>query len=114
MPTQYADDVSLGQAIFGEVPLGDSRRTGRLVKTFDQLCRHPGGTLPDKLSSPADLKALYRLCGCEPVTHAALIAALRMYTLLRIARHVGPVLVLHDATELDYSSLASLVLDLGQ
>jgi len=24
--------------------------------------RHPGGTLPDKLSSPADLKALYRLC----------------------------------------------------
>jgi hypothetical protein len=100
--------------MFGHAELGDTRRTARLVATFDQLCRHPGGTLPDKLSSPADLKALYRLCACEQVTHAALVAALRLYTLLRIARHVGPVLVLHDATELDYSSLASLALNLGQ
>lgn len=114
MSIQYAPQESLGQALFGHSELGDSRRTDRLVTTFDQLCRHPGGTLPDKLSSPADLKALYRLCGCDEVTHAALITALRTYTLLRIARHVGPVLVLHDATELDYSSLTSLALDLGQ
>lgn len=114
MSSQYAPQPSLGHALFGRTELGDARRTARLVTTFDQLCRHPGGTLPDKLSSPADLKALYRLCGYDQVTHAALIAALRNYTLLRIARHPGPVLVLHDATELDYSSLASLAEHLGQ
>lgn len=114
MSSPYAAEVSLGQAMFGHAELGDERRTARLVRTFDQLRRHPGGTLPDKLSSPADLKAMYRLCCCEHVNHAALIAALRMYTLTRISLHDGPVLVLHDATELDYSSLASLAEGLGQ
>lgn len=114
MSSQYAAEESLGHAMFGHAELGDARRTARLVATFDKLCRHPGGTLPDKLSSPADLKGLYRLCACKRVTHAALVAAMRFYTLLRIAKHVGPVLVLHDATELDYSTLASLALDLGQ
>ena len=114
MSSPYAPQESLGQAMLGHAELGDARRTGRVVAVFDQLCRHPGGTLPDKLSSPADLKALYRLCACEAVTHAALVAALRLYTLTRIAAHTGPVLVIHDATELDYSSLASLALDLGQ
>jgi len=112
--SQYAAKESLGQAMFGHAELADARRTARLVTTFDQLCRHPGGSLPDKLSSPADLKALYRLCDCEQVTHQALLTALRSYTLLRIAQHAGPVLVLHDATELDYSSLASLAEQLGQ
>jgi hypothetical protein len=114
MPSSYAAQESLGQGMFGQAELGDARRTARVVKTFDQLCRHPGGTLPDKLSSPADLKALYRLCGSDEVTHAALIAALRTYTLLRIAAHGGAVLVLHDATELDYTSLTSLADNLGQ
>jgi hypothetical protein len=82
--------------------------------TFEQMRRHPGGTLPDKLSSPADLKALYRLCACRSVTHQALVAAMRNYTLERIGNHHGPVLVVHDATELDYTSLRSLADELGQ
>jgi hypothetical protein len=49
--------ASLGEAIFGEAKLGDCRRTARLVKTFDQLCRHPGGSLPNKIAQPQDLKA---------------------------------------------------------
>lgn len=114
MSSTYADEISLGQQIFGHAELGDLRRTKRLVITFDQLCRHPGGSLPDKLSSPADLKALYRLCACEKVTHAAIIAAMRCYTLTRIAVYEGDVLVLHDQTELDYSSLESLADKLGQ
>lgn len=112
--SHYAVDDSLGQAMFGHAELGDVRRTQRLVATFDRFCSHPGGTLPDKLASPADLKALYRLCACEVVTHAALIAAARTYTLQRLAQHEGPVLVLHDATELDYSTLHSLQDQLGQ
>lgn len=114
MSIEYAPELSLGHAMFGHAPLGDERRTARLVTTFDALCRHPGGTLPDKLSSPALLKALYRLCACQSVTHAALVAAMRNYTLARIADHSGPVLVLHDATELDYTTLGSLAEQLGQ
>jgi len=111
---EYGSDVSLGQAMFGQAELDDERRTARLVATFDALCRHPGGTLPDKLASPAELKALYRLCACASVTHAALVAAARSYTLRAIAAHDGVVLLVHDATELDYSSLGSLAEHLGQ
>jgi hypothetical protein len=110
----YEADVSLGQAIFGHAQLGDRRRTARLVTTFDLMQRHPGGTLPDKLSTPADLRAFYRLCDADDVTHSALIAAARQYTLARIVEAPGPVLIVHDATELDYTSLTSLADDLGQ
>jgi hypothetical protein len=114
MSVSEENETSLGQAMFAHAQLGDERRTRRLVTAFEQIRRHPGGTLPDKLASPADLKALYHLCACRAVTHAALIAALRAYTLLRIARQAGPVLVIHDATELDYTTLTSLSDDLGQ
>lgn len=114
MSAPHKTEDCLGRAMFGHAQLGDKRRTARLVATFERMRRHPGGTLPDKLSSPADLKALYRLCACQAVTHQALILALRTYTLARIATHAGPVLVVHDATELDYTTLHSLVEDLGQ
>jgi hypothetical protein len=114
MSTPYATDGSLGQAIFGHAELGDRRRTARLVETFDVMQRHPGGTLPDKLASPADLRAFYRLCDCDDVTHAAVIDAARRHTLAQIAACAGPVAIVHDATELDYTSLGSLAEDLGQ
>ena len=114
MSNAYETEVSLGQAIFGHAELGDQRRTARLVETFDLMRRHPGGTLPNKLASPADLRAFYRLCDCDDVTHAALLAAARQHTLKRIAACPGAVLLVHDATELDYTTLTSLVEDLGQ
>src|SRR5438128_1854245 len=103
----YESGPSLGQSMFGHAQLGDTRRTKRLAATFNALQRHPGGTLPQKLASPADLKALYRLCECDEVTHAAIVAAVRLYTLARMAAHQGEVLVIHDATELDYTTLSS-------
>lgn len=110
----YESETSLGQAMLGQAELGDARRAKRLAATFDALQRHPGGTLPQKLASPADLKALYRLCECDEVTHAAIVAAVRLYTLARVAAHQGEILVIHDATELDYTTLSSLEDDLGQ
>lgn len=114
MITSYDGEASLGQQIFGHAQLGDRRRNARLAMTFDLMRKHPGGMLPDKLPSPADLRAFYRLCDSEAVTHAAVIAAARQHTLDRIAAYEGPVLVVHDATELDYTSLNSLAGDLGQ
>ncbi len=114
MSSQYPAENSLGQTMFGQAPLGDQRRSARLAVTFDQMRRHPGGTLPEKLASPKDLRAFYRLCDCEQVDHAAVIAAAREHTLMQIEACEGPVLLLHDDTELDYTSLDSLRDDLGQ
>ena len=109
-----SESMSFGSLNFGHAELGDVRRTRRLVSTVDQFCRHPGGSLPDKLSSPKDLKALYRLCERKEVTHATVLAPVRQHTLGQIGRHEGDVLVLHDSTELDYTMHNSLSDYLGQ
>jgi hypothetical protein len=114
MPLEYGDCDTLGQAMFQNAQLGDRRRTARAVKAFDALRRHPGGTLPVKVAEPMDLKALYRLCDCDAVTHEALLASLRAYTLRNIATHSGAVLLLHDTTELNYTSRKAMADELGQ
>ena len=105
---------SFGQLNFAHAQLGDKRRTKRLVSLADRIYRHPGGTLPDKIKSPADLKALYRMCDCKAVTHAAVMDAVRQRTLEQIAETEGVVLIVHDATELDYTAHKSLADQLGQ
>ena len=114
MSCQYETEDSLGWAMFAHAQLGDQRRNKRLALVFDQACRHPGGTLPEKCGSPADLKGLYRLCDCHEVTHAKMLASSREYVFARIAEEEGPILLLHDATELDYSTLTSIGDDVGQ
>ena len=107
---------SVGFMNFGTVDLGDNRRTERLVALVDIMCRHPGGTLPDKLNRPADLRAFYRLMNRPEVTHTILIGGHAAATRERIAA-LPPgsvVLNLHDATELDFTSKTTLLDQLGQ
>ena len=106
---------TFGTRNFGDVDLGDVRRTRRLIHTVDTMCRHPGGTLPDKLSQPKQLRAFYRLMDKDQVTHDLLMASHAKETQRRIAA-AGPatVLIVHDATELDYTTLKSLQERLGQ
>lgn len=102
---------SFGQEHFGGAELGDARRTRRLVKAADAILQHPGGTLPQKLRSWPDLLGLYRLVRAEAVTHGAVLEPHRRLTLRRMAeaaRAGGAVLLVHDATELDYTSRTSL------
>jgi hypothetical protein len=107
---------SVGFVNFGTVALGDKRRTDRLVALTDVLCRHPGGTLPDKFNRPADLRAFYRLMNRPEVTHALLIGGHAAATRQRIAalEPGSVVLNLHDATELDFTSKTTLLDQLGQ
>src|SRR5215207_4498177 len=93
---------------FGGARLGDRRRTERLVKAADAIACHPGGTPPEKLSGPADLKALYRLVGRPEVTHQAVLATHRGRTLRLMREHTGVVLTVHDTTQLDYTTRRSL------
>ena len=114
MSSPYHAPASLGQEIFGAAELGDRRRTARLVRSFTTMCSHPGGTLPEKLASPPELRAFYRLCDADDVTHEAVLAPARQHTRARVEARTGDVLVVHDATELDYTTLSSLAGDLGQ
>lgn len=80
------------------------------------MCRHPGGTLPDKFNHPPDLRAFYNLMDRSEVTHAVLIASHAAETHRRMADlPVGQIVLhLHDATELDFTSKTTLLDDLGQ
>jgi len=105
---------SFGEVNFGNAKLGDARRTRRLVQTADLMCRRPGGSLPQKLNNPKDLRAFYRLMHCDRVTHEAILDSHRQATQSEIDQTPEPVLVLHDATELDFTTHRSLEEDLGQ
>jgi transposase-like protein len=106
---------SFGRSDFGHVDLGDRRRTRRLVSLVEQLCRHPGGTLPDKLNRPPDLRAFYRLMNRPEATHEVLMDSHAAATRQRIcAADAAVVLQLHDATELDFTTKTTLLDHLGQ
>ena len=98
---------SFGAVHFQSAKLGDRRRTVRLVKVADTLRRHPGGTLPNKLNEPAELKAFYRLCNRDGVTHESILEPHRNKTLDSLTKQQKHVLVIHDTTTLDYSTLTS-------
>jgi hypothetical protein len=100
---------SFAQANFGQLDLGDKRRTLRLVRSAEKMCRHPGGTRPDQLNRPADLRGFYRLMNQPAVTHSVVMNGHTAQTRQSIAAlGGGTVLVLHDATELDYTTIKSL------
>ena len=80
--------------------------------------RHPGGTLPEKLGgSWADLVGLYRLVRRPEVTHAAVLGPHRKRTLGLMREHAragGVVLLVHDATELDFTTRRRAAAGMGQ
>jgi len=107
--------LSFAQANFGQLDLGDKRRTRRLVQSAEEMCRHPGGTLPDKLNRPADLRGFYRLMNHPAVTHQVVMDGHAAETRRSIAAlGSGTALLLHDGTELDYTNIKSLKEQLSQ
>jgi hypothetical protein len=104
---------SFGEINFGQAQLGDRRRTSRLVRVADALTRHPGGSLPEKLRCSGELDGLYHLMKGKTVTHETVLAAHLALTLQKIAVHNERVLVIHDTTELDFTTHKSLD-DAGQ
>ena len=112
--TSHTDTIaSFGILHFGAAQLGDVRRTRRLVQAADAIVQHPGGTLPQKLHDPYPLDAIYRLANRKEVTHEAVLEPHRQRTLRAMREAEGPVLLIHDTTELDYTSLSSRT-ELGQ
>jgi hypothetical protein len=105
-------EQTFGQTQFGTASLGHKVRNRCLVKIADLIHRHPGGTLPHKLHAPKDYKAMDRLMNRPETTHAAVLQPHQERTLALLRQAEGPMLILHDTTELDYSGLNSIA-DLG-
>lgn len=103
---------SFGETHFAAAQLGHKVRNRCLVKIADRIHRHPGGTLPHKLHAPKDYKAMDRLMNRPEVTHAAVLQPHVERTAALLRQADGPMLILHDTTELDYSGLTSIA-DLG-
>lgn len=109
------NERSFGERNFGHAVLGDKRRTDRLVELADRMAHRPGGTLPEKFNAPKDLKAMYRLFGCDQVTHQAILAAHQKYLMDDVfPSRSSLTLIIHDATELEYTRRHSLSEELGQ
>ena len=83
---------------FGDLELGDPRRSRRVVEFVTALAKHPQATLPAAMGSEAALEAAYRLLNNVHFDFDDLLAEHRDRTVDR-ARSAGEVLVLHDTTE---------------
>jgi hypothetical protein len=107
-PTIVAKEPAchFAQEHFASADLGHRKRNACLLRVAEKICRHPGGTLPNKLAHPADYKAMDALMNRPEVTHARVLASHRQRTLERMRAASGVVLLLHDTTELDYSGLS--------
>ncbi len=96
---------------FGAADLGHKKRNAALLRTAQQIFRHPGGTLPQKMGHPNAYKAMDLLMNRPEVTHASVLQPHIERTRQKMAAHAGPLLVVHDSTTLDYSGLKTV--DLG-
>lgn len=93
---------------FGTVDLGHKSRDRCFERVAQQISRHPGGTLPEKLGNANDYVAMDRLMNRPETTHASVLAPHCRRTLARMNACAGVVLLLHDTTELDFSGKKSL------
>lgn len=95
--------LSFGQEHLGQAEFGDQRLARRAATTPDQILKHPGGTLPEKLNGEAELDGLYRLANNTKGIHAKMRAAHLQHTRQMRAEGSGVVRVIHDTTALGFS-----------
>lgn len=91
---------------FGAAPLGDARRTRRLLDVACAIGHHPQGVLASSFSTYADVKAAYRLFDAAPVSFAA-VGATHWQNTARRCRAPGAYLLPEDTTTLDFTSHAA-------
>ncbi len=111
-PVEVADEKAGGfvDNYFADLDLGHQSRNACFRKVAAQISRHPGGTLPDKLGSPACYASMDRLMNRPETTPAKVLEPHCRKTQAKMEASDGVVLVLHDTTVLDYSGLHSVKL----
>jgi hypothetical protein len=108
------DTKTFADQAFPDLSLGDERREDRFRRVVDALFRHPEKTLPDKFHTPAEYLACLRLFDGPLATHDNIFGCYQEAVLNRLEEHLGPILFIHDTTQLDYSGHQTLKPRLGQ
>jgi hypothetical protein len=104
-PSQWAEEM------FGAADLGDQRRTRRLVAAAARIAAHPEKAFT-QVFDWNELRGFYRLCHQAEATLGAVMGPHWERTRQVMGSH-PVVLILHDTTELDYSTHRALT-GLGQ
>lgn len=105
------DPGQWAEATFGSADLGDPRRTRRLVAAAARIAAHPTKAFT-QVFDWNELRGFYRLCHQAEAALAA-VAGPHWDQTRRAMAEYPVVLVLHDTTELDYSTHPALT-GLGQ
>ena len=106
------DVVEWAEKQFGTCELGDRRRNKRLVKFAAQIASHPAASTPHQTRTWADCKGAYRLMDCEDLTFPALIAPHCRHTREQSPTE-GCSLIIHDTTEVSFSTQRGAIEGLG-
>jgi hypothetical protein len=91
---------------FGTAQLGDRRRTRRLVESAARIAARPAAAFPEVFDWDG-LRGFYNLCHRREVTLNSVQEPHRLDTRAAMGRE-PLVLILHDTTELDYTTHAAL------
>lgn len=113
--TGTSSEISFAEHWLSGVDLGDRRRQRRLLQSVDAIHAHPYQSLPQKLQSTTMLEGLYRLTRSPRLTHEVLLEGMcgpAFEAALQQAK-TEVVLILHDISELDYTSHRALHEELG-
>ena len=97
-----ADPRTWAERNFADCKLGDRRRTRRLVDAAAKITAHPEKAFT-QVFDWNDLRGFYRLCDQSQATLAAVQGPHWQQTRQAMGQH-PLVLILHDTTELDFSS----------
>ena len=89
------------QATFGQVKLGDPRRTRRAVAIAYAMATEPGAPLPKQMHDGAALEASYRFFDSAHISYEELIRP-HVEMTRQDCREQKTVLMIQDTTEVDY------------
>jgi hypothetical protein len=82
--------------------LGDARRTRRLQRIAERAMEAPGAGFPRMVADDSELEGVYRFLNCEHIEAEDVLEAHFQASLVRMREVDGPVLVVHDTTDLRF------------
>jgi hypothetical protein len=97
-----ADARMWAERNFGGAELGDRRRTRRLVESASKIAEHPEKSFT-QVFDWNELRGFYNLCDRDEASHAAVMQP-HWENTRRAMGQESLVLIVHDTTELDFSS----------